>query len=189
LINRNIFVGVANNYENTLDSIYCMGSESMFFIGDGIFYPKYSAGYIVNIEEKEIYGVAKKYYVIKLIINELLTMIPMEFENSKRLRKVIEKNEYEKIVELLNSEIGVLPSKWGDRYKLYNKYIEEGDIYKLTTLIRDIYLMPRRKEISKSDMKTFDEVLCMIASELSIVLEIQYEEMKRILIDMLNAKC
>jgi CarD family transcriptional regulator len=186
LINRDIFVGVANYYENTLDSIYCMGSESMFFIGDGVFYPKYSAGYIVNIEEKEIYGITKKYYVIKLIINELLTMIPMDLVNSKRLRKVIEKEEYDNLLEILTSEVNLLPLKWGERYKLYNKFIEEGDIYKLTALMRDIYFMPRRKEVSKSDMKAFNEVLCMVASELSIALEIQYIEMKQILIDVLQ---
>jgi CarD family transcriptional regulator len=159
----------------------------MFFIGDGIFYPKYSAGFIINIEEKEVYGITKKYYVIRLIINDLLTMIPMEFESIKGLRKVIEKKDYQNIIETLTAERNSLPSKWGERNKLFSKLIDEGDIYKLTALIRDIYYMPRRKEVSKSDMKTLDDVLSMVASELSISLGIEYSKMKTNILDILKS--
>lgn len=156
----------------------------MFFIGEGIFYPKYGAGYIINIEDKEIYGNIKKYYIIRLIINDILTMIPVEFEESKRLRKVIEKDDYYKVIEILRSKCNILPIKWADRYKHYNKCISDGNIFKLAEVLRDIYNMPRKKEVSKSDMKAYDEILCMIASELSILLDVELQKMKIDILDI-----
>lgn len=161
-------------------------SDKMFFIGDGLFYPRFSAGIVTNIEEKEIYGITKKYYIIRLISNGMLTMIPVDFEDSKRLRKLIEKNDYKRIKEILTEQGKTLPIKWSDRYKLYNNCINKGDIFELTMILRDIHNMSKQKDVSKSDLKIFEEMLSMVASELSIVLEIDYEEMKIIVLNTLK---
>lgn len=162
-------------------------SDNMFIIGDGIFYPKYSAGIVINIEDKEIYGITKKYYIIKLIANGMLTMIPVDFEETKRLRRVIGKNDYQKVIDILNAEKKTMPVKWGDRYRLYNNSINEGNIFQLCEIVRDIYFMKSQKDISKSDIKMFDEILSMVASELCIVMEVEFEKMKEAIIEILKA--
>jgi CarD family transcriptional regulator len=150
----------------------------MFLIGEGVFYPLYGAGYVINIEEKDIYSVPKKYYIIKLITNNILVMIPVDSEDSKRLRSVMKSYEYDSIVNILKSNYNTLPSKWCDRFKIYNSCIREGNIYKLTELVRDIHNLPRRKEISKSDIKIFYDIISMISSEICIATEVDYETVK-----------
>lgn len=158
----------------------------MFLIGARIFYPKFGAGYIINIEDKEIYGVTKKYYVIKLLSSNMFTMIPVEFEDTKRLRKVIEKNECQRVWETLKEAHGNLPLKWIDRYKLYNHCINEGDIFELVKILRDIRYFSINKEISNSDAKIFGEILNTVASELGVIYEIEHEMMKTILSEEIN---
>lgn len=156
----------------------------MFLIGEGVFYPLYGAGLVINIEEKEIYNISKKYYIIKLIISNIIVMIPVDAEDSKRIRGIIKDYEYQNIISILKDNFNILPSKWCDRYKIYNATLREGDIFKLTELLRDIHNLPKRKEISKSDIKIFYEILSMIASEICIATRIDFESIK---LDLLNA--
>lgn len=163
------------------------GSAKMFSIGDAIFYPKYGAGYIVNIEEKDIYGAIKKYYVINLIASDILTMLPVECEVMKKLRSVIEQDSVKTVYEILIGQATILPQKWIDRYKYYCAFIEEGDIFKLSEILNSIYYLPRKKEISKSDMKIFDEILIMVSSELSIVQGIEIYRVKELIREFLES--
>ena len=158
----------------------------MFLIGEGVFYPLYGAGYVVNVEEKEIYSVSKKYYIINLIINNILVMIPVESEDSKRLRRIMKNYEYDNIVNILKSNYNILPYKWCDRFKIYNSSIREGNIYNLTELVRDIHNLPRRKEISKSDFKVFNDIICLISSEICIATKVDYETVRLNILEILE---
>ncbi|MDI9515328.1 MAG: CarD family transcriptional regulator, partial [Bacillota bacterium] len=46
----------------------------MFAIGDKIVYPMHGAGIIESIEEKEILGERKQYYVMKMPIGDMKVM-------------------------------------------------------------------------------------------------------------------
>ena len=50
----------------------------MFAIGDKIVYPMHGAGIIESIEEKEILGERKQYYVMKMPIGDMKVMIPIQ---------------------------------------------------------------------------------------------------------------
>ena len=48
----------------------------MFDIGDKIVYPMHGAGIIESIEEKEILGEKKRYYIMKIPVGEM-KVIPL----------------------------------------------------------------------------------------------------------------
>ncbi|MBQ3592887.1 MAG: CarD family transcriptional regulator, partial [Clostridia bacterium] len=48
----------------------------MFKIGDTVLYPLHGAGVIQNIEEKEILGEIKSYYILKIPISDMTVMVP-----------------------------------------------------------------------------------------------------------------
>ena len=49
----------------------------MYDIGDKIVYPMHGAGVIESIEEKEILGEKKSYYIMKMPVGEMKVMIPV----------------------------------------------------------------------------------------------------------------
>ena len=61
----------------------------MFNVGDKVVYPMHGAGIIEAIEEKEILGATKKYYVMKLPVGDMKVMIPMDCSNQVGLREVV----------------------------------------------------------------------------------------------------
>jgi len=56
----------------------------MFNIGDKVVYPMHGAGIIEAIEEKEILGDKKKYYVMNIAVGDMKVMIPMDNVQSLR---------------------------------------------------------------------------------------------------------
>ena len=49
----------------------------MFSIGDKVVYPMHGAGIIEAIEEKEILGNKRKYYIMRMPIGNMKVMIPL----------------------------------------------------------------------------------------------------------------
>ena len=66
----------------------------MFNIGDKVVYPMHGAGIIEAIEEKEILGDKKKYYVMNIAVGDMKVMIPMDNVQKVGLRDVIEKERW-----------------------------------------------------------------------------------------------
>ena len=64
--------------------------DVLFNIGDNIVYPMHGAGVIEAIEEKEILGETRQYYVIKMPINNMKIMIPMAKIESSQIRMVVD---------------------------------------------------------------------------------------------------
>ena len=52
------------------------GGDTLYQVGDHIFYPMHGAGKIKAIEEKEIAGETQQYYIINMLIGNLKVMIP-----------------------------------------------------------------------------------------------------------------
>jgi CarD family transcriptional regulator len=157
----------------------------MFFIGDIIFYPVYGAGYIYNIEEKEFYGCIKKYYIINFI-NGMGSMVPVNSDESKKIRNSISEHESLRVFEILKEDPQKLPSKWSERYKHYNHSIRCGDIFKMTEVLKDIKGLSMKKTLSKSDLKIFFEILGLVAGEIALVLNISFSDARNSMLELLE---
>lgn len=158
----------------------------MFIIGDLIFLPVFGAGYIASIEDKKIHGEISKYYVINFIINKISIMVPVFSEEAKKIRRAITVDEYVNIFQLLISPFNPLPCKWSERQRYYNDNIREGNIFQLACILKDINGLSKVKKLSKSETKIFKEILGMVASEISIVLNKDFEETKKELLSILK---
>ncbi|SKA96080.1 transcriptional regulator, CarD family [Caloramator quimbayensis] len=151
----------------------------MFSIGEWIFYPVFGAGLIINIEEKKIFGEIRKYYVIKFI-NGIDMMVPVYSNESFKLRKAISVDECKEIYNIiLKSTPENLPSKWSDRYKYYMSCINEGDIKKLSKIIRDIGNLSKNKKLSRSELNIFNDILNLVSGEICAVLNKDIDSIKR----------
>lgn len=159
----------------------------MFSIGDLVLYPVFGAGLIINIEEKEIYNEIKKYYIIEFI-NGMNMMVPVYSSESLKIRRAISQDECIKIFDILKTNPEKLSCKWSERYRYYNKCINEGDIFKLAKILRDISGFSKTKNLSKSEVKIFNQVLNLTAGELCLVLNRDFENVKKEIVDMLEFK-
>ncbi|TDT51254.1 CarD family transcriptional regulator [Fonticella tunisiensis] len=158
----------------------------MFSIGDIIFYPVFGAGYILNIEEKEICGEIKKYYIMKFLLNDMNMMIPIESVVGRRIRRAISPDECEKVLNIIKSNPVKLSSKWSKRCKHYTQSIRSGDIFLLASIIRDIAGLYRTRSLSKSEAKVFMDIVDMVAGEISLVTNRDLNSVKKEILNKVN---
>ena len=141
----------------------------MFNIGDKVVYPMHGAGVIEAIEEKEILGDKKRYYVMKMPIGEMKVMIPMDNVEKIGLREVIEEGDINEVIQVLNSPDEATNANWNRRYRANMDKIKSGNIFKVAEVIRSLVIREKDKGLSTGERKMLDTAKQILMSELIMV--------------------
>ncbi len=141
----------------------------MFSVGDRVVYPMHGAGVIEAIEEKEILGARKKYYVMKLPLGEMKVLIPTDNIAQVGLRGVIEKDEVSQVFIVLQGEQPEMSTNWNRRYRNHLEKIKSGDIFEVAEVVRNLMLRDREKGLSTGESKMLDTARQILISELILV--------------------
>ena len=141
----------------------------LFNVGDRVVYPMHGAGVIEAIEEKEILGAWKKYYVMKLPLGEMKVLIPTDNILQVGLRGVIEENEVHDVFVVLKGDQAQLSTNWNRRYRTHLEKIKSGNIYEVAEVVRNLMLRDREKGLSTGESKMLDTARQILVSELILV--------------------
>lgn len=153
----------------------------MFSIGDKVVYPMHGAGIITAIEEREVLGEKQKYYIMALPIGDMKVMIPINSAEEVGLRKVIDKQGAEKVIEVLNGDETKMSSNWNHRYRANMEKIKSGDVFAVAEVVRNLSIRDRDKGLSTGERKMLDTARQILISELVIVTESTEEEVNELL--------
>ena len=148
----------------------------MFSIGDRVVYPMHGAGVIETIEEKEILGVRKKYYVMKMPVGELKVMVPTDSILRVGLREVIDKSMLAQVFDVLRNHNGEMSSNWNRRYREHLEKIKSGDILEVAEVVRNLTLRDREKGLSTGERKMLESARQILTSELLLIQGIDEDE-------------
>ena len=106
-----------------------------FKAGQNAVYPVHGVVEVQGVEEKEILGSKKAFYILNVLESNVKLMVPTDNINSVGLRPVVAKNEVKKILDILREEDGKIPKlgvqSWNKRYKEYADKVKSGDIYEI----------------------------------------------------------
>lgn len=160
----------------------------MFNIGDRVVYPMHGAGIIEAIEEKEILGDKKKYYVMKMPIGEMKVMIPLDNVEKVGLREVIGKGAVNKVFQILQGHDEVTNANWNRRYRANMDKIKSGNIFKVAEVVRSLTLREKEKGLSTGERKMLESAKQILISELVMVKGIDQAEILNSLETIFNNK-
>ncbi|QEK11138.1 CarD family transcriptional regulator [Crassaminicella thermophila] len=138
----------------------------MFNIGDKVVYPMHGAGIIESIEEKEILGTKRKYYIMRMPLGDMKVMIPLDNVNDVGLRQIISMTEVDQVVAVLNDDISKMPKNWNRRYRANMDKIKSGDIYEVAMVVRNLTLRDREKGLSTGERKMLANAKQILISEI-----------------------
>ncbi|MDO5715658.1 MAG: CarD family transcriptional regulator [Tissierellia bacterium] len=149
----------------------------MFNIGDKVVYPMHGAGVIEAIEEREILGEYHKYYILKMPINELKVMIPVKNVQDVGVRKILDKDRMNKVLEELSSNEGIaMPKNWNRRYRFNLEKIKSGDLIEIAGVVKSLEQIDAQKSLSTGERKLLTEARQIIISEMALVYQKDIEE-------------
>ncbi len=146
----------------------------MFNIGDKVVYPMHGAGVIEGIEEKEILGEIKKYFILRLPLKNMKVMLPVDNIENIGLRNIISAELVEGIFTIMEEVRSEMPQNWNRRYRANLDKIKSGDIADVAIVVRDLMILDKEKGLSTGERKMLNNSKQILVSEL--VLASDYPE-------------
>ncbi len=143
--------------------------EKTFQVGDLAVYPAHGVGRISAIESHEVNGETQDFYIMKVLENSMVIMIPTRNVQSVGLRDVIAKNEIPKVYKIMQEgrDVAVENQTWNRRYREYMDKIKTGSLYDVAEVFRDLFLLKLEKDLSFGERKLYDTAQGLLISELS----------------------
>lgn len=153
----------------------------MFDIGDKVVYPMHGAGVIVGIEDREILGEKREYYILKMPINNMNVMVPVSNVGEVGVRGILSTDEMDKIMEILKSYEEVdMPKNWNRRYRFNMDRIKSGEIDEIARVVRCLERLDEEKTLSTGERKMLTAAKQIIISEMVLVYEKPVEEIEEL---------
>jgi CarD family transcriptional regulator len=153
----------------------------MFNIGDKVVYPMHGAGVIEAIEEKEILGSRKKYYIMNIPIGDMKVMIPMDNVDQIGLREVVDTHGVEQVFDILKDNHSKMSTNWNRRYRANMEKIKSGDIFKVAEVVRNLMLREQEKGLSTGERKMLDSARQILVSELVLAKDTSQQDVDEII--------
>jgi len=150
----------------------------LFNIGDKIVYPMHGAGVIEAIEEKEVLGLKRQYYIMSLSVGDMKVMIPLDKADGLGLRQVINEEQIPEVYKVIQGESGAgsAQSNWNRRYMVNMEKIKSGDIFEVAEVYRALKWREKEKGLSTGEKKMLESVKKILLSELVLVQGMEVEE-------------
>ena len=148
----------------------------MFDIGDKILYPMHGAGVIEKIEETEILGEKKAYYVLKISGRDIKIMVPVDSSLKVGVRPVASRAEVEGAIGILSGETTEMPSNWNRRYRENTEKLKSGKLDQVAEVVRNLSRSDRKRKLSAVETKMLINARQILISELVLAGEMDVEE-------------
>ena len=162
-------------------------SKKEFSKGDLAVYPAHGVGYIESIESKEINGDTLNFYMMKIVENGMVIMIPTANVESVGLREVIPETEVPQVYKVMQEKAqGADNQTWNRRYREYMDKIKTGSIYDVAEVFRDLFQLKLEKDLSFGERKLLDTAQNLLVQELSTAKDIDEKEMMQEIENLFN---
>ena len=148
----------------------------MFSIGDRVVYPMHGAGVIEAIEEREILGQRKQYYIMKMPIGDMKVMIPVDGVDGVGLRQVIPQDDLSRVLEVRAGERTKMSANWNRRYRANAEKLKSGNIFEVAEVVRNLTLREKEKGLSTGERKMLENARQILISEVVLASNIAEAE-------------
>jgi len=158
----------------------------MFHVGDKVVYPMHGAGTIESIEDREVFGEVSKYYIIKMILGQIKVMVPVDKAESIGIRKITDKEGYDKVVSILSGKQKAMDKKWNVRFRENEARLKKGDINEIAEIVNYLNYMNKKGKLSTGEKRMLEQSKQMMISEMALVKNVEYEQMEAEVNKILN---
>ena len=142
----------------------------MFNIGDKVAYPMHGAGIVESIEERQILGETKSYYIVRTLHGNMQIMVPVKGCEQVGLRYIVRPDAIDGIIDVLGSESTPMDDNWNRRNRENMEHLRTGDIKEVAGVVRNLLRVEREKPLSTGEKKMLTNARQILTSELVLVL-------------------
>ncbi|MCQ2552351.1 MAG: CarD family transcriptional regulator [Clostridia bacterium] len=142
----------------------------MYQIGDKVSYPMHGAGLIQRIEDREILGEQRSYYIVHIEHGNMDVMVPVVGCEKVGLRPIVKSSVIDAVLKALGGKSKEMDINWNRRNRDNMERLKTGDLVEVAGVIRDLVRVDRAKKLSTGEKKLLSNAKIILASEMSMVL-------------------
>jgi CarD family transcriptional regulator len=151
----------------------------MFSVGDLAVYPAHGVGKIEKIESQEISGCCQDFYVMRILDNDMIIMIPTHNVDNVGLREIIGQKEVPKVFSILmKRDLPIDTQTWNRRYREYMEKIKTGSAFEVAEVYRDLLMLKLDKELSFGERKMLDTARNLLVKEISLARKVGEDQVE-----------
>jgi CarD family transcriptional regulator len=152
----------------------------MFKVGDLAVYPAHGVGLIEKIETQEISGCRQDFYVMRILDNDMIIMIPTNNVENVGLREIIEHAEVATLYSILKKrDVPIDNQTWNRRYREYMDKIKTGSVFEVAEVYRDLLILKIEKDLSFGERKMLDTARNLLVKEISLAKKVGEEQVEK----------
>jgi CarD family transcriptional regulator len=152
----------------------------MFNVGDLAVYPAHGVGVIEKIEAQEISGCQQDFYVMRILDNNMIIMIPTDNVNNVGLRDLIGQTEVTRLYSILKKrDVTIDNQTWNRRYREYMDKIKTGSAFEVAEVYRDLLILKLDKDLSFGERKMLDTARNLLVKEISLARKIGEDQVEK----------
>ena len=138
----------------------------MYTIGDQVLYPMHGAGVITSVEEREILGEIKQYFLMKMPVGNMEVLIPVESLERIGVRDIITSEQAVDVLRDFKECTIEFNKNWNKRYRENMEKIRSGNIYEVAHVVKSLMIRDRDKGLSAGERKMLISAKRILVSEL-----------------------
>lgn len=150
----------------------------MLNVGDKVVYPMHGAGVIAGIEQCEVLGEDKSYYVLRLPMGSLKVMIPVDNAENIGLRDVISDEQVQEVLQVLRSKPEHMTGSWNKRFHANLERMKTGNLCDVAAVARNLIRQDKQRRISSGEKRLMDLAKQILVSELVYACEKEPDEVE-----------
>ncbi len=153
----------------------------MFEIGDKVMYPMHGAGVIVGIEEKEILGELRQYFVLQVSKKNIKVLLPIDNLENTGIRNIVSEKEADEAIKYFSEVDDEDDSNWNKRYRDNVDKLKSGKIKEVAYVAKTLLLRDKRKSLSNAERKILSNAKSVLISELETAKNMSSDEVEALL--------
>ena len=159
----------------------------MFKVGDNIVYPMHGAGTIESIEEREVLGETKKYYIMKMPVGDIKVMVPTQNAEVIGVRDVIGNESCKGVLDVFDNNTQIVTSNWNKRYRDNMEKMKSGDIFEVAEVVRSLTFKQKEKGLATGEKKMLSNAKQILVSELVLAENQSRENVEKMIDSRIDA--
>ena len=148
-------------------------ANQMFKVGDNAVYPAHGVTVVKRIDERDVGGKKKTFYVLQVVENQMTIMVPTDNADSVGLREIISPKDVQVYKILKQRNVKIDQTTWNRRYREYMEKIKTGSVFEIAEVLRNLFLLRHSKDLSFGERKMLDQAKQLLVREISLAKQAQ----------------
>jgi CarD family transcriptional regulator len=158
----------------------------LYKVGEKVVYPHHGDGTIVSRDSRQVGDQEREYLTIKILHNDMTVTIPLDSADRVGLRKVIQEETVDQVIEVLQGDGTKMPKNWNRRFKHNRDKMKTGDIFEMAEVVRNLAQRDQEKGLSTGEKQMFSKAKRILASELMYAKNMDEDDAREFLEEVLE---